>query len=157
LRITRPFYQVDGPNVSVPDWKGAGYRLPTEAEWEYACRAGTTTRWYSGDDEAGLAECAWFKANAGSMTHSVGLKEPNAWKLYDMHGNVYQWCSDWFSADYYKKSPLSDPTGPTAGSIRVIRGGIWSNYPSHLRSAYHPTLVPTKRAHDIGFRVVAGQ
>ena len=118
------------------------YRLPTEAEWEYACRAGTTTRWYCGDDEAGLVDVAWFNKNAGGMTHPVGEKKPNAWGLYDMHGNVYQWCADWFSPDYYKQSPPSDPSGPPAGSVRVLRGGYWNNSPSSCRSAFRNHYAP---------------
>jgi formylglycine-generating enzyme required for sulfatase activity len=133
------------------------YRLPTEAEWEYACRAGTTTRWYSGDDEAGLADVAWFNKNASSMTHPVGEKKPNAWGLYDMSGNVEQWCADRFSADYYKQSPPNDPTGPSAGSDRVLRGGHWPSNASYCRSASRITYGPATRSHNYGFRAVVGR
>jgi formylglycine-generating enzyme required for sulfatase activity len=132
--------------------KGA-YRLPTEAEWEYACRAGTTTRWYCGDDEGGLIECAWFIKNAAGMTHPVGEKKPNAWGLYDMHGNVWQWCADWFNAAYYKQLSLSEPAGPPAGSIRVLRGGCRNNS-SFCRSAFRNSSGPTNRFQNFGFRVV---
>jgi formylglycine-generating enzyme required for sulfatase activity len=131
------------------------YRLPTEAEWEYACRAGTTTCWYCGDDEVGVVDAAWSMKNADGMTHPVGKKRPNAWGLFDMCGNVSQWCADWFAAEYYKQSPPSDPAGPPDGAGRVHRGGSW-NFPSpYCRSAYRPSDGPASRTHDIGFRVVA--
>ena len=101
----------------------AAYRLPTEAEWEYACRAGTATTWYSGDDEAGLKDIAWYRANAGGKSHPVRQKTPNAWGLYDMHGNVWEWCQDWFGDRYYAASPMDDPTGAPNGSYRLRRGG----------------------------------
>jgi formylglycine-generating enzyme required for sulfatase activity len=129
------------------------YRLPTEAEFEYACRAGTTTRWYSGDDEVGLQECAWFNKNSARMSHPVGEKKPNAWGLHDMHGNVYQWCWDWFSNDYYKQSPRCDPAGPPAGLSRVLRGGNVVSMPLSCRSAYRHASGQTSRSHVIGFRV----
>jgi formylglycine-generating enzyme required for sulfatase activity len=133
------------------------YRLPTEVEWEYACRAGTTTRWCCGDDEAGLQEYGWYNKNASGMTHPVGQKKPNVWGLYDMHGNVWQWCSDWFSADYYKQSPPSDAIGSPAGSYRVVRGGYWSYPASSCRSASRYTNGPATRRHGNGFRVVVGR
>jgi formylglycine-generating enzyme required for sulfatase activity len=130
------------------------YRLPTEAEWEYSARAGTTTRWCCGDDEADLQQFAWFNKNAGGMTHPVGEKKPNAWGLCDMHGNVYQWCADWFGADYYQHSPPSDPAGPAAGSDRVMRGGSWSFNSSDCRSAHRFGAARAHRTRNIGFRVV---
>jgi formylglycine-generating enzyme required for sulfatase activity len=131
------------------------YHLPTEAEWEYACRAGTTTRWSCGDDESGLAAVAWFNTNSRGMTHPVGQKKPNAWGLYDMHGHVWQWCADWFGADYYNQSPPNDPTGPLRGSARVLRGGLWDASPWACRSAYRGSSDPAHRYPNTGFRVLA--
>ena len=130
------------------------YRLPTEAEWEYACRAGTTTRWFCGDDEAGVADVAWIYMNSGGMTHPAGEKKPNAWNLYDMHGNVQQWCADWYSKDYYSQLQSSDPIGAPTGSNRVARGGDWHFSSCACRSAFRLSGEPTSRLHIRGFRVV---
>jgi formylglycine-generating enzyme required for sulfatase activity len=97
--------------------------LPSEAQWEYACRAGTRTTWYSGDDEESLKRHAWFSFNSEAKLHPVCQKSPNAWWLYDMHGNVWEWCQDWWAADYCGASPLDDPTGPGGGSDQIGRGG----------------------------------
>ena len=142
---------------AMPAEQAAGrvYRLPTEAEFEYACRAGTTTRWYCGDDEAGLVDVAWFGKNAARVTHPVGEKRPNAWGLYDMRGNVNQWCADWFGQDYYKQSPAADPGGPAAGVERVQRGGNCGSEASRCRSAFRSCFGPGGRSRLMGFRVVA--
>jgi formylglycine-generating enzyme required for sulfatase activity len=133
---------------------GRTYRLPTEAEWEYACRAGTTTHYSFGDDPAVLGDYAWFQANASEGTHTVGQKRPNAWGLYDMHGNLWEWCADWFGEDYYEHSTVDDPTGPATGTVRMHRGGCWLAPASYCRSAYRFTYQPP---HGIlvGFRVAA--
>ena len=111
------------------------YGLPSEAQWEYACRAGTTTRWYFGDNAGGLVDIAWFKKNSGGKTHPVGQKSPNAWGLYDMHGNVRQWCQDWYYGEFYDPSPADDPTGATGPSFHAYRGGGWDAGSGLCRSA----------------------
>jgi len=134
---------------------GRIYRLPTEAEWEYACRAGSQTAFYFGDDREQLPRHAWFKENDGGKTHPVGQLEPNAWGLYDMSGNVWEWCDDSYAADYYQKSPATDPSGPPPGSFRVIRGGgigwDWTQYRSANR---YPDYSPAGATSNTGFRVV---
>jgi len=131
------------------------YRLPTEAEWEYAARAGTTTRFSFGNDPAGagLADHGWYFGNSGETTHPVGQKSPNAWGLYDMHGNVWEWCQDWFGT--YPGGPVTDPLGPASGSLRVFRGGSWFSEVIDCRSAARGNDVPDDSGHYIiGFRVV---
>jgi formylglycine-generating enzyme required for sulfatase activity len=137
----------------LPEEKKAGrvYRLPTEAEWEYACRAGSKTA-YSFDDEEGLLpEYGWFNRNSSNRTHTVGLLEPNAWGLYDMHGNVWEWCSDWYGD--YPKGAVSDSTGLKVGSYRVSRGGSWGNRAANCRSANRIGYAPGLRFNSLGFRL----
>jgi len=129
-------------------------RLPTEAEWEFSCRAGMTTEYHSGDTEADLERVAWYIANSNRTTHPVGRKEPNAFGLYDMHGNVWQWCADFFGKDYYGKSVAVNPQGATQGSYRVLRGGHWNDFPVFCRSSYRFTYPPDYRIGGLGFRVV---
>jgi len=138
--------------------EGNRYRLPTEAEWEYACRAGTETRWSFGDDEKELGDYAWYDENATDIgeeyAHQVGLKKANAFGLYDMHGNVWEWCSDYYGADYYKQSPEKNPLGPTSGSSRVLRGGSWLNITRLTRSAFRFRYAADFRDFSGGFRLV---
>jgi formylglycine-generating enzyme required for sulfatase activity len=130
---------------------GRVYRLPTEAEWEYACRAGSKTA-YSFDDEEGLLpEYGWFSSNSSYRTHTVGLLEPNAWGLYDMHGNVWEWCSDRYVE--YPKGAVSDPSGPKEGSYRVYRGGCWSNVAADCQSADRNWGTPGSSGNPLGFRL----
>jgi acetoin utilization deacetylase AcuC-like enzyme/formylglycine-generating enzyme required for sulfatase activity len=135
-----------------------GYRLPTEAEWEYACRAGTSTEYSFGNNVRELKACGWFTDNSSKKTHPIGQKQPNPWGLYDMHGNVAEWCNDLYAADYYKKSPEQDPQGPLKGKERVLRGGAWNSSAGACRSAYRtsdPSIDDTCLASDaIGFRCV---
>jgi formylglycine-generating enzyme required for sulfatase activity len=132
---------------------GKTVRLPTEAQWEYACRAGSKTRFSFGDDGNKLRDYAWYTWKSDSKTQPVGQKKPNDFRLYDMLGNVDQWCSDWY-ADSYANAEKTDPTGPASGSNRVLRGGGWTmGGPRHCRSASRLKLPPGYRGIDHGFRV----
>lgn len=128
-------------------------RLPTEAEWEYACRAGSSNEFSFGNSAGGLGEYAWFAGNSGDAPHAVGGKKPNAWGLYDMHGGVFEWCSDWYGN--YGSEAETDPAGPGAGKWRVCRGGSWSDVAECCRSAYRYYDGPGGAGGaNIGFRVV---
>ncbi len=128
---------------------GNGYRLPTEAEWEYACRAKSTTQFSCGNGET------WLHAYAvlGTVAKDCGSKMPNGWGLFDMHGNVWEWCWDWYGDDYYRESPEKDPLGPSTGSFRVYRGGSWIFDAMDSRSAYRYGFDPVLRFSDLGFRL----
>ena len=138
--------------------EGVGYRLPTEAEWEYACRAGSTSMFDFGDDLDPQKDYAWFYDKADEIVeeyaHRVEQKRPSAWGLFDMHGNVFEWCSDWYGGDYYRTSPLVDPRGPSTGSDRVFRGGSWDSYARFCRSADRNRVTPGLRNCSLGFRVL---
>lgn len=146
-----PAYTIDGSgdNRSVTWNRNAnGYRLPTEAEWEYACRAGTTTPHYSGSS---MDNAGWYSGNSENTTHPVGQKQANAWGLYDTHGNVNEWCWDWWVD--YENGAQTDPTGPTSGSSRVIRGGSWGSSEQNQRSAFRDGTTPSGQHSRIGFRL----
>jgi len=126
------------------------FRLPTEAEWEYAWRAGTTGETYGSVDAI-----AWYKDNSGGRTHPVGQKQPNAFGLYDMNGNVVQWCQDWYDKQYYSNSPTHDPQGPDNGKFRAVRGSPFGTNAKYVRSTIRGLSPPGTRLPSIGFRVVA--
>ncbi len=153
-----PYYRIN-PNASEPEVEvirtdGPGYRLPSEAEWEYACRAGTTSVYPFEGDENALERSAWFKRNSDEKVHEVGKKLPNAWGLHDMLGNAWEWCQDGYNQAYYQDAPLCDPPGPSSASKRVTRGGsifddLW------CRSAARQGHPATTRLPWMGFRVAA--
>lgn len=134
---------------------GKLFRLPTEAEWEYAARAGSDSDYSYGNDSKSLAQYAWF-GNLGykGASHEVAQKQPNDWGLYDMHGNVWEWVQDWYGPSYYSNSPANNPLGPESGKYRVYRGGSWVGKATNLRSAVRFSALPVTRTHDLGFRLV---
>ncbi len=139
---------------------GAPLRLPTEAQWEYACRAGITTAYSSGTTQQSALQAGWFgygdelnRALSDDESHPSAQKEPNGFGLYDMHGNVYEWCADWYSPTYYKDSPTMDPQGPPTGDERVLRGGSWEAPAVNARSANRNGYSPNSRGYVLGFRV----
>jgi formylglycine-generating enzyme len=152
--------------------EGRTYRLPTEAEWEYACRAGTRTRYHGGEDPLVLLwisnifdwdsarqwptwqEAALPGSDGHAFTAPVGTFAPNAWGLHDMHGNVWEWVADWYGSDYYRRSPVADPAGPTSGDVRVRRGGSWHSWPFYARSSFRNWNTPQTRYTLVGFRLV---
>ncbi|MBN1676374.1 MAG: formylglycine-generating enzyme family protein [Kiritimatiellae bacterium] len=151
-----PCYDVE---TGACNFEANGYRLPTEAEWEYACRAGTATPYFFGDSPAKLTFFGWFKDNAAKRAHPVGEKKPNAFGLYDMAGNLWEWCNDFYAEDYYSTSPEQDPRGPAAGKKKVLRGGCWATGPetctSSRRHADAPELADVCLGYDVyGFRCV---
>ena len=129
------------------------YELPTEAQWEYACRAGTKTAYFFGDDESDLDAYAWYGGNSGNHTHPVGKKKPNGWGLYDMSGNVWQWCADSYDGKYYNNSPNKDPRNMLNTGTRVVRGGSWLGGASYWRTAVRYSLAPVGHGVNFGFRV----
>ena len=149
-------WQCNGNNP----YTASGYRLPTEAEWEYACRAGSTTAFANGSitdtycNDPVLDEIGWYCGNSGGWSSPVGQKIPNAWDLCDLHGNIYEWCNDWYMDSYYESSPSHDPAGPLSGLRRVMRGGGWDNNAYRCRSAWRCDYYPHFGLKSIGFRPV---
>jgi len=140
------------------DFQASGYRLPTEAEWEYACRAGAETEHYFGRDPSALKKFGWYIDNSFKKTHSVGKKRPNRWGLHDMYGNVAEWCNDVYDTNYYKRSPSKNPRGPEEGDIKVLRGGGWQDSADCLRSSWRAyenfSFVDACIMDSLGFRCV---
>ena len=130
------------------------YRLPTEAEWEYACRAGTTTEYYWGDSDKDVGIYEWYSGNSGSKSHPVGLKKPNPWGLFDISGNVYEWVNDRYALEYYKQSPEMDPKGAKVGNERIFRCGSWAFGPNDLRASARGHKSQDHKYSNSGFRVV---
>ncbi len=141
------------------DFDANGYRLPTEAEWEYACRAVTKTMYFFGNEPSKLKDYAWFDENSGAKPRPVGQKQPNPWGLYDMYGNIWEWCNDFYKVDYYQESPEENPKGPKTGETKVVRGGAWKFSAESCRSGYRyneaPGYADVCFGYDIyGFRCV---
>jgi formylglycine-generating enzyme required for sulfatase activity len=152
-----PVEQVSWENAQefckkVSEKTGSAVRLPTDAEWERACRAGTKTTYYTGDAETDLDRAGWCDRNSKKVTHPVGQKTPNAWGVHDMHGNVWEWCADWYGE--YVKGAQRNPTVKADGGARVLRGGSWNYDPWFCRSAYRSWNSPGQRHFSLGFRVV---
>jgi formylglycine-generating enzyme required for sulfatase activity len=131
---------------------GGKWQFPTEAQWEYACRAGSTTIYCFGNEESGLDDYGWYDKNSGGKSHPVGEKKPNAWGLYDMNGSIWQWVLDWYDPAYYAHSPTDDPAGPATGTERVSHGGSWASPARSARSANHGRIEADHHGSHLGFR-----
>lgn len=136
-------------------YTGRNFRLPTEAEWEFAARGGNYSRHYKYSGSNYIGDVAWYGGNSGSSTHPVGTKQPNELGLYDMSGNVWEWCSDWYGS--YSSYSQNDPTGPNSGSYRVFRGGSWNFLARNCRSSLRYIITPGRRDYDLGLRLVLSQ
>ena len=152
-----PYYNIRGKHVELPDRRAPGYRLPMEAEWEYACRAGKTTRFSFGNDASVLDEAGWYGGNSAGRPHPVAQNGPNGLGLYDMNGNVREWCSDGWDEDYYKKAPEDDPPGASGAASVAFRGGGWDSESRECRSANRYHFAPGNRSYFLGFRVARGE
>jgi formylglycine-generating enzyme required for sulfatase activity len=146
-----PCYNGSGDSIRC-NFSANGYRLPTEAEWEFAARGGNSSRGYTYSGSNNVGSVAWYDSNSGNKTHPVGQKQANELGLYDMSGNVYEWCWDWCGG--YSSGSQTDPTGPSSGSYRINRGGSWTYYGRTCRSAYRSHYYPSNRNYYLGFRVV---
>ena len=133
---------------------GKTFRLPTEAEWEYAARGGNKSNGYIYSGSNNLDDVAWYVSNSNYTTHEVATKAPNELGIYDMSGNVYEWCQDWYGEDYYSKSVVNNPTGPTTSNSRVLRGGSWAEKDTNCRVAYRYDYAPTDNYFYLGLRLV---
>jgi formylglycine-generating enzyme required for sulfatase activity len=155
LSLLSGFTAVYDTSAWTADFSKTGYRLPTEAQWEYACRAGSITEYWWGPDTNGMGACTWSHYNSGNTTQPVATKLANAYGLYDMTGNVWQWCNDWKWT--YTAGVATDPTGAATGTLRVLRGGSWNEYGGGFRSAirdFGSNGLPGNRHIYNGFRVV---
>ena len=132
---------------------GKKFRLPTEAEWEFAARGGIKSQGYKYSGSNTLGDVAWYEENSGDTTHDVGTKSPNELGLYDMNGNVWEWCSDWYGDKYYSSSPSNHPTGPSSGAYRVLRGGSWYSIANLCRSSDRGGSTPVDRGDNMGLRL----
>lgn len=155
-------YELNEQKVCTRVANANGYRLPTEAEWEFACRAGTTTQYSFGDNVAELDEYAWFNRTAEKSGQEIGArpvasKRPNPFGLFDMHGNAWERCQDYHAADWYAQSTVEDPQGPATGSNRIVRGAGWHYFDLHCRSAYRNNYSPIGRTGNTGFRIACGR
>ena len=146
------FYNINGDELKM-NWNANGYRLPTEAEWEYAARGGNKSHGYKYSGSNNIDKVAWYKDNSRGKTHEVSTKHPNELGIYDMSGNVWEWCNDLYYSGYYYQSPRNNPKKPNSSSRRVVRGGSWRNVPDYCRVSGRYYDYPANSGSSLGFRI----